>query len=407
MPQFIYRGRDKEGKLRVGQRFAYSLDNLNAELIKEGITPINIKVSDSERSYWDKVQDWIQGETLHRQELAIFARQMQLLHQAGVPMITALRQLASHTRSHRLKHALLGCVEHLEKGQSLSGAMQHYPAVFSSMVVNIVQMGEDTGKLSEAFGHLHQYLEFESSSIKQIKSAFRYPIFVSGSIIFAIVVLNLFVIPNFARFYVNLEVSLPWQTRVLIGFSNFFVHYGFYLLIALIGLSIMWFRYLKTSEGRYRWNHFELKIPVVGKLLKRIILIRFAQSLSIMLNSGISVTKGLNLVKNIIVNAYIIEQISRAQEAIERGVSFTQAISKIELFSALEIQILSVGEKNGELSPALSYISNFHSQEIQFDLKRMNDVIGPIMISAISVLILIIAMGVYLPIWNMINLVHS
>lgn len=406
MPQFIYRGRDRGGHLRVGQRFAFSADNLGIELIKEGISPIQIKLSHSERSYLDKFHDWAQGETLHLQELAIFSRQMELLHKAGVPMVTALKQLAAHTRSYRLAHALHGVIEHLEKGQSLSSAMYYYPEAFSPLIINVIQIGENTGHLSEAFAHLHSYLEFEASSTKQIKSAFRYPIFVSVSIIFAIIILNIFVIPTFAKFYVGLTVSLPWQTRLLIGISNSVVDYGMYLLVVVVASSIMIYRYVRTPQGRYRWNHYALHIPFIGNLLKRIILIRFAQSLSIILTSGISVTQGLTLVKNIINNTYIGEQISRMQEGIERGVPFTQALTKIELFTPLEIQILGVGEKNGELSPALNYISNFHGQEIEFDLKRMNDWIGPIMITAISILILIIALGVYLPIWNMINLVH-
>ncbi|MBA3661734.1 MAG: type II secretion system F family protein [Gammaproteobacteria bacterium] len=406
MPQFVYRGRDKEGKLRVGQRFAFDIDNLNAELIKEGISPIHIEAYKVKKNYWNKFREWMQGEALHLEELAIFSRQMQLLHQAGVPMTTALKQLASHTRSHRLSYALGGVIEHLEMGQNLATAMQHYPDAFSQLMVNIVQIGESTGHLSEAFAHLHKYIVFESASIKQIKSSFRYPIFVLVSIFFAIVVMNLFVIPNFAKFYTNMDVPLPWQTQLLISSSNFFVNYFLYLTIASVLALFFLFRWLKTPRGKFMWHRFQLKIPAVGSLLKRIILIRFCQSLAIVLNSGVSVTHGLVLVKNLLKNVYINNQISQMQESIERGMGFTQAIAQVELISPLELQILAVGEKNGELGPALSYIGDFHSHEIEFDLKRMNDFIGPIMISAISLIILIIALGVYLPIWNMINLVH-
>lgn len=407
MPQYLYRGRDKEGRLRVGQRFSSNIDMLNSELIKEGISTIQITVAKDEHSYWDKLKDWVQGKSLYISELSIFARQMQLLHQANVPITTALKQLGSHTRSHKLAHALNGVIEHLEKGESLATSMQHYPQVFSNLMVNIIQIGENTGHLSESFSQIHDYLEFEANTTKQIKSAFRYPIFVTTSIVFAFIVLNLFVIPTFAKFYSNLTVSLPWETRLLIGISNFFVHYGLYFLIVILISGFFLFRYLKTREGQYRWNKLQLSLPLVGPLLRRIIIIRFTQSLAIILNSGISVTQGLILIKNIIINAYIIEQISHMQEAIERGVPFTHAIEKIDIFAPLELQILSVGEKNGELSPALSYIARFHSDEIQFELKRLNDFIAPILISVVSVLILIVALGIYLPIWNMINLVHS
>lgn len=407
MPQYTYRGRDQSGALRTGQRFANNVDHLNADLIHEGISPIQISEVTSKKSLQDMFQDYFYTSAENSEEMAIFARQMQLLHKAGVPMVTALNQLAANTRSKRLAKALAGISILLEQGQSLATAMQQYPSIFSPLIINVVKIGENTGHLAEAFGHIHEYLEFEVNNSKQIKSAFRYPAFVLLSITFAIIVLNIFVIPTFSRFYGGLHMDLPWQTKLLIGTSDFIRHYGFYFLAACAIGAFFLFRYIGTAEGRYQWNRFELYIPVFGKLLKRIILIRFSQSLAIMLGSGLSVTQSLALVNEIILNTYITRQITGMQEAIEGGTAFTHAIAKVNLFTPLEIQILAVGEKNGELSPALSYIANFHSQEISFDLKRIHDLIGPIMIAAVSILILIIALGVYLPIWNMIDLYHQ
>ena len=407
MPQYAYRARDRDGRLRAGQRFSNTIDDLSAELIKEGIYPIKISLYQEERTFLHKLRNWMQGEALHLEELAIFSRQMQLLHQASVPMVTALKQLANYTRSNRLSFALKGVIEHLEMGQSLSTAMQYYPDTFSPLIVNIVQIGENTGHLSEAFAHLHQYIAFEVSSRKQIKAAFRYPMLIGISIIFAILILNLFVIPTFAGFYQNIDVPLPWQTRILINVSNFFVNYIAYIIVLTIAGIFLLFRYIRTPSGRVRWDRFLLRIPFMGRLIGRTILVRFSQALAIVINSGVSVPQGLILVKQLLANQYINSQISLMQEAIERGQAFTQSITNIELFSPLELQIIAVGEKNGELGPALSYIGNFHTHEIEFELKRINDLIGPIMVAAISILILIIALGVYLPIWNMINLVRG
>ncbi len=407
MPQFQYRGRDKEGNLRLGQRYAADIDILNTDLLKEGISVIHVSITDERNSYFDKIRDWLQGESLYLEELAIFARQMQLLHQANVPIVVAIRQLASHTHSHRLAHTLRSLIERIEKGESLATAMQNYPRVFSPLIVNIVQIGENTGHLSDAFGHIHQYLAFESQTIKQIKTSFRYPLFVFVSILLSFIITNIFVIPTFAGFYSNLQVALPWQTRLLIGTSHFFIHDGIYFLMFVGVMTGIATKYLRTPTGKYRWNKFELHIPTIGTLIKRIILIRFCQSFAIVLNSGISVIQGLILTKQTITNSYIVEQISMMQEAIERGVPLTKAAEKVDLFSPLEIQILSVGEKNGELGPALVYIANFHQHEIEFDLKRMSDLVGPVLIGAVSILILILALGIYLPIWNMINTTHG
>ncbi len=194
--------------------------------------------------------------------------------------------------------------------------MRSYPAVFSPLMVNLIRIGESTGHLSEAFSHIHQYLSFEATNIKQIKSAFRYPLFIIGSIILAMVVLNTFVIPSFAKFYVNLSMTLPWETQLLISTSHFFVHYGLYALVAIIIGSFMTLRYIKTAEGRLHWHQFLFKIPILGKLLKRIILIRFCQSLSIMLSSGLPITQALELTRQTISNSVINREMVAMQEDI-------------------------------------------------------------------------------------------
>src|SRR5215208_1705958 len=317
MPQYSYRGRDKEGQLRVGQRDAPSEDKLNQILIKEGIYPIHIKEQHELRPSLETIKNLLQSKTLHLEELAIFARQMQLLYKANVPIITSLKQLSSYTRSHKLQRALKRVIEDLEKGQSLSSSMQNYPDVFTPLMINLVQIGENTGDISGAFSYVHDYLSFELSNAKQLKTAFRYPIFVLVTIAIAIILLNVFVIPTFAHFYERADITLPWQTIALIMVSHFFVHYGLYTLAAIIIMSIFLYRYIQTPEGKYRWDSLKLKVPLFGKLLKRLILIRFSQSLAITLNAGLSITKSLELVRNVLQNNFVNNEINQMQESIE------------------------------------------------------------------------------------------
>ncbi len=406
MPQFTYRGRDKTGALRSGERTANSADTLNEELSREGIFTTEIREKVSTESFTEKFNSYFQNETLHLEELAMFARQMELLTKSGVPIIPSLRQLATYTRSLKLAAALNGVSDYLEKGKSLSVAMANYPNIFSSLTINLISIGENTGHLSESFANLYHYLEFEVKNRKMIKSTFRYPLFVMISILCAIIILNIFVIPTFARFYSNIEVSLPWETRFLIGMSNIVMNYGIFIVIGTIGAGYFVYRYLQTPSGRYKYDRFLLRAPIYGSVYRRLILIRLTQTMAIVLNSGIQVSQGMTLVKNSIGNKYIEDELAEAKELIERGTSFTQSITKIELFTPLENQIIAVGEKNGELGPSMSYIANFQSSEIEFDLKRLNDSIGPILIVIIAGLVLIMALGIYLPIWNMVDLVH-
>src|SRR3990167_9609549 len=382
MPQYAYRGRDKFGTLRTGDRVANSADELNMELSSEGIFPIEIKEVVVRDSYIDQLKSLLQGETTYLEEMSVFARQMQLLIKSGVPIISALRQLAMYTRSIKLAAALKGVADLLEKGKSLSASISNYPKVFSPLIVNIIHIGENTGHLTETFEHLHEYLSFEAKSRKMIKATFRYPVFVIISIFLAIVTLNIFVIPTFARFYTNLNVPLPWQTRFLIGMSYLFMHYGLLILVSFIGFCYLIYRYIHTPSGNYQFSHLLLRMPIFGKVYRRLILIRFSQSLAIILNSGVPISQGLTLVQNSLNNQYIEDQIVSAKGLIERGNTFTQAMSKIELFTPLENQIIAVGDKNGELGSAMSYISSFQSSEIEFDMKRISDNIGPILITA-------------------------
>ena len=177
------------------------------------------------------------------------------------------------------------------------------------------------------------------------------------------------------------------------------------MLLVLLGAFI--FRYLRTAQGKYRWHKYELRLPLIGSLLKRVILIRFARAFKIVIHAGISIDQGLLLIRDTLTNTYVIDQVTQVQEAIKRGMGFTNAIVKITLLTPLEIQILSVGEKNGELGPAFDYIANFHSHEIEFDLKRINDQTGPILTGIMAILILIVALGVYLPVWNMVDLIKT
>lgn len=406
MPQYSYRARDKDGKLKTGQRSADSIDELNNELLQEGITPLEIRPFTSRQSILDELRSFVQGRSLYLEEMSVFSRQMQILQRAGVPIMVSLTQLARFTRSFKLATALKGTIEYLEKGNSLANSMRHYPKVFTPLMTDIIQIGESSGHLDKSFGQLHKYLQFEYNNAKQIKSAFRYPIFLTISILFAILILNIFVIPPFASFYSKSQISLPWETSLLIGSSYFIVNYGFYFFTSLFILFYALYRYIQSGEGRLAWDKFKIHVPIYGNLLKRIILIRFAQSSSIALSAGLSVTHTLDILPHIINNDYIAKQVVKMKLAVERGVSFTKAITSIELFSPIELQILSVGETNGELSPALDYISEFHAREIEYDLKRINDYLAPILISFVSILILIVALGIYLPIWNMINLVR-
>jgi MSHA biogenesis protein MshG len=401
MSTFIYEGRTQDGQMRSGEREAASEDALNQNLLQEGIIPITIreKKANTIKTVEHIFQDLL-GNRVKKAEISTLMRQLQLLTHANVPILSALSLLGQYVRNPVLKDAMQGICQNLEKGQPLAVAMSQYPKLFNKMIIRMIEIGERTGHLSDAFGQLYEYLEFEMSSEKKVRAALRYPMILLVSVLGTLLVMNIFVIPTFAKVYAQLHSDLPWQTAILIQMSHFITHQGPYALILVMLGFFAFKKYIRTPSGESKYHRALLNLPIFGKLLKRIILIRFAKTLSTVLSAGVPLIDGLYFSKDVIANAHVASQIKTACELIERGAPFVSAIQEIAIFSPLELQMLVVGDQNGQLSPSLKYIHEFHSSEIEYELKRVNDLLGPILVAVFSGIILLVALGIYLPLWN-------
>ncbi len=373
--------------------------------MKEGITPIKIEVASKKSNMNDlHFSDFFEQKVSH-DDLAMLSRQIYALAKTGVPLPNALRQLAKGTKNKLLVEALNGITDSLESGQDIASAMQNYPKVFTPLMVSIVRVGQSSGRLAESFLQINQYLEFENSSVKNIKTALRYPVLVIVSMIGAIVLINIFVIPAFARVFLQAKIELPLATRILIATSNFFTHYGIELLVVSVLLIFILLRYIKTEKGHYQWDKMMLHLPLFGKLLKRIFMLRFVQTFATILDSGVPLIEGIELSAQAANNEYIRRKILSMREAIERGNNLTTAAAGTDLFTPMEIQILGVSEETGELSPMLIQIGDFYRREVDYDMKKISDTIEPALIVLLSGVILVLAFAVYLPIWNMAKVV--
>lgn len=407
MPTFKYQGRDATGKLVSGESTALSADTLSASLIKENVFPIKITEKTEKISSWAKLSLAFEGRKVTNSDLSLFTRQMYTLLKSGVPIMNAVKHLAENARSLRLAQVLKSVTEDLAAGRSLGLAMQQHPDVFSSLVVGMVKVGESTGHLNDVFLHLTSYLELEDSTIKRAKSAIRYPAFVVAAIVIGIIIINIFVIPIFAKVYVRANIPLPKMTIMLIKISTFCTTYWPAILGLIVVVYIGFRYYLKTPNGRLSWDTFQLRLPILGMLLKRIILLRFAQTFAIVANSGIPIVEGLGLVAQSINNAYARQEVMAMQDAIQHGNSILQAARVCKLFTSIELQMLGVAEETGELGAMLNEIAFYYQREVDYDLKKLTDLIEPILLIAISIMVLLMALAVYLPIWNMVKLAHQ
>jgi MSHA biogenesis protein MshG len=318
-----------------------------------------------------------------------------------VPIIRGLVGLADTTRNQVLKNTIEKMRQELEAGRDLSSSMNQHQKIFTPLMISMIRVGESTGQLDEAFLQLSLYLERDRDTRNQIKAALRYPSFVLVAISIAIVIVNIFVIPSFASVFAGMKMELPWQTQALIGTSDFFVAYWKYMLGALVAL-IFWVRYyIKTEEGRYRWDKLKLRLPLVGSIILRATLSRFARTFAMTARSGVPLIQALSVVARAVDNNYVADKVLSIRTGIERGDSLTRTAVATNMFTPLVIQMLSVGEETGAVDDMLDEVATFYEREVDYDVKNISSAIEPILIVGIGVLVLILALGIFLPMWEM------
>jgi MSHA biogenesis protein MshG len=244
-------------------------------------------------------------------------------------------------------------------------------------------------------------LELERETKKRIKSATRYPLFVVSAIVMAMTVINIMVIPNFASVFAKMGADLPVATQILIASSEFTLNYWWLILLVVFGSGFSWFKYIKTPEGLLWWDTTKLRLPLFGSLFKRIALSRFSRSFSMMLASGVPILKGLSIVSESVGNRSIGLAIEDMYRGIERGERLTSTAAATGLFTPLVLQMMSVGEETGSVDTLLDDVADFYEEEIDYELKQLADSIEPILLVFLGVLILVLALGVFLPIWDL------
>jgi MSHA biogenesis protein MshG len=255
--------------------------------------------------------------------------------------------------------------------------------------------------LEQIFLRLFHHLEFQQVMRNQVKSALRYPSFVILAMAIAIVVINLFVIPAFAKVYRGFNAELPFMTRILIGFSDFMVAAWPFLLAGLVGAIFGFRAWVGTPEGRYRWDRFMLRVPIAGKIVLKATLARFARSFALAMRSGIPVVQGLSLVAQTVDNSVLSERVEKMREGVERGESVLRTAIAANIFTPVVLQMLMVGEESGALDDMMEEVADMYQREVEYDLKNLSSQIEPILILCLGVLVLVLALGVFLPIWDL------
>jgi MSHA biogenesis protein MshG len=331
----------------------------------------------------------------------LFSRQMYALLKAGVPIMRALAGLQQSSLNRSLADVIGDLRTNLDAGRELSAAMRGHPRVFSPFYVSVIRIGETTGSLDEAFLRMFEYLEFDKDIRDRIKAAVRYPAIVLVVLAVAIAIVNFAVIPAFARLFESQKVPLPMLTQVLIGISNFFLAYWPAMLAALV-LAIAGARvYLGTDRGRYWWDRVKLRLPLAGPIILRATLARFARGMSLAVRAGVPIVQSMSVVAEVVANSFMAVRIRHMRDGVERGESVLRTATASAIFTPVVLEMISVGEETGELDDLMAEVADMYEREVDYDIKNLAANIEPILTIALGVMVLILALGVFLPIWGM------
>ncbi len=397
MPHFAYKGRRGGGELVQGVLEGASAGAVAEMLQGQGVVPLEIQASNPGVAF----ELTLFKPRVGHIDLLLFSRQIHTLLKAGVPILRALTGLQESAINPAMKAVIKDVRESLEAGRELSVSLARHPKVFSSFYLSMVRVGEATGLLEEIFLRLFEHLEFERFMREQVKSALRYPMFVVIAMAAAIVVINLFVIPAFAKVFKGFGAELPLMTQFLIGFSDFMVANWPWLLLALVGAIAAFRSWVGTAAGRYRWEAMTLRFPIAGKILQKAALARFARSFALGTRSGVPVMQALSNSAQTVDNSYIASRIEGMRDSVERGESVLRAGIATAIFTPVVLQMIAVGEESGALDDMMEEIGQMYQAEVEYELKTLGQQIEPILIVALGILVLILALGVFLPMWDL------
>lgn len=400
MPSYKYKGRDKNGEYVEGHIEAQTQSNVVMKLTSVDVTPTSIVRTSDELTVEDIAVKYFGYGRPKIDDLIMFIQQMHTLAKSGVPLMRGLKVVCETTKHNGLRNALTDVVISLESGYRFSKALEKHPLIFSSLIVAMIEVGENTGQLESAFLQIKNYLESEVETKKRIKTALRYPSMVLIAICFAIGIINLVVIPSFRNFFTAFGSKLPWPTQILIYCSDIFVNYGWVLLLLSMIAGIGFMVYLNTPRGQWWWSYCKIRIPFIGSIVQRAIYARFCRAFAMTIKANVPLMKGFKVVSNVADNAYLAQKILHMRHNVEKGEPLYIAAKNSKLFSPIVLQMLIVGEETGEIDSMLLEVAEYYEKDVDYDLKRLGDAIEPLLIIIIAAMVLILALGVFLPMWD-------
>ncbi len=401
MPAFRFQGRNTRGEAVAGVLEADSADSLADHLFARGITPTDITAATPSEDIVEQTWRRLGGGRPSANDLIMFSRQMYALTKSGLPLLRGMSSLTVSTPNTVLRETLEQVLDNLQSGRDLASSLGQHPDIFSKFYVSIVRVGESTGNLPMAFMRMYEYLSMEKRIRDKLKQAMRYPATVVGAIAIAIVILTIFVLPKFEPIFASLGPNVPWATRVLLGVSEFVAAYWYFVAAGLVATYTAFRMWSQTQDGRYTWDKTKLRFPIVGEITRKATIAKICRSFAITIDAGVPAVQGLSLIARATGNDYMTEGVLSLRSGVEHGESLSQTAQTSGLFTPLALQMLMIGEETGALSEMLAEVADFYEREVDYDLENISAAIEPLLIVSVGAMVLILALGIFLPLWDM------
>jgi type IV pilus assembly protein PilC len=399
MTKYTYVALDEDNRSKSGRVEAESRDSAIKILAKQGLKPTTLK----KQGGFDPNNlqfNFLKPKSVKTKDLAIFSRQLSTMVNAGVPLVRSLNLLSQQTDNPFFKQALESITKDVENGEQLSIALQKHPKIFSAIYVNMIAAGEAGGILDEILKRLALQQEKDASIKKKIKSASAYPavlVVVTAGAFFG---LMLFIVPQISKVIQDVageDAKLPFYTLALLSISDFMVANWYLIIIFLALFSFFFIKYIRTDKGRYKFDKFLLKVPVVKTVITQVAIARFARIFASLMGAGVSVLDTLSITAKAIGNKVIEEELIEAAKIVKNGQPLSVPLSSSELFPPIVAQMLAVGEETGEIDTVLLKIADFYEEEVDALIDGLSSVIEPIMILIMGAMVGLIAVSVLGP----------
>ncbi|HEY4476690.1 MAG TPA: type II secretion system F family protein [Candidatus Paceibacterota bacterium] len=393
---FNYQVMTKEGEAQSGTIDAPNVNLAIASLQRRGLVIVDIS-AEGTGSFLSKHI----GGRVKTKDVVIMSRQIATLFEAKVSALAAFRMLAAESDNPILSRVLTEVTDDIKSGTPISQAMGKHPKVFSNFYVHMIEAGEESGKISDNFNYLADYLERTYELISKAKNALIYPIFIIVSFIAVMILMLTFVIPKLTAILQETGQEIPIYTRVVIGLSDLVRHYGIFLFILIAILFIFLHRYMTTVVGRESVSRFKLSVPYIGNLYRKIYLSRIADNLSTMLTSGISMVRALEITAEVVDNDVYKRILTESSISLKSGNLISGIMYKYPEIPNIMVQMMKVGEESGKLGFVLETLARFYRREVDNEIKTLVDLIEPAMIVLLGLMVGVLLTSVLLPIYNL------